>query len=287
MLASRLLFRSQNALRLPALLLALVATALVEIAPAAAAPPQATIDRHLPSIMLPLEIDEVIVRDGQLIALGSLGDLNFELPIDLTTLDDGDECPILDLALGPISLDLLGLQVDTSPICLSIDAEPGSGNLLGNLLCGVAHLLDDGLDLGSILDLLEAELGEEAVADLLDGIADLLNAALDEILSPASVVGVSSSQVAAASHTPGHGGADCDILNLAVGPLDLNLLGLDVELDDCDDGPVTVDITAAPGAGNLLGNLLCNLAGLLDSNASEVALANALNRVANAILGLL
>ncbi len=75
----------------------------------------------------------------------------------------------------------------------------------------------------------------------------------------------------------------CDILNLSVGPLDLNLLGLDVVLDDCDGGPVTVDITAQPGGGKLLGNLLCNLAGLLDGPANGNAIANALNRVADAI----
>ena len=51
----------------------------------------------------------------------------------------------------------------------------------------------------------------------------------------------------------------CDVLNLVLGPLDLNLLGLKVHLDK-----VVLDITAVAGAGNLLGNLLCAVAGLLD-----------------------
>jgi len=51
----------------------------------------------------------------------------------------------------------------------------------------------------------------------------------------------------------------CDILNLELGPLDLNLLGLTIHLDQ-----VVLDIVAVPGAGNLLGNLLCAIAGLLD-----------------------
>jgi hypothetical protein len=51
-------------------------------------------------------------------------------------------CEILHLDIGPISLDLLGLQVDLSRIVLDITAEAGSGNLLGNLLCAVAGLLD-------------------------------------------------------------------------------------------------------------------------------------------------
>ena len=51
----------------------------------------------------------------------------------------------------------------------------------------------------------------------------------------------------------------CDILNLVLGPLDLNILGLQVDLQR-----VVLDITAVAGAGNLLGNLLCAVAGLLD-----------------------
>ena len=67
-------------------------------------------------------------------------------------------CQILHLDLGPLNLDLLGLQIDLSRIVLDITAQAGAGNLLGNLLCGVANLLNDpgGLArlLNSILDLL-------------------------------------------------------------------------------------------------------------------------------------
>lgn len=51
-------------------------------------------------------------------------------------------CSILFLDLGPIFLDLLGLQVDLSQILLDVSAVPGAGNLLGNLLCAVVGLLD-------------------------------------------------------------------------------------------------------------------------------------------------
>ena len=53
-------------------------------------------------------------------------------------------CEILDLKIGPIMLDLLGLVVETNEIHLEIRAEQGPGNLLGNLLCAVAGLLDPG-----------------------------------------------------------------------------------------------------------------------------------------------
>lgn len=52
-------------------------------------------------------------------------------------------CDILDLTLGPLHLDLLGLVVDLNQVHLTITAEQGSGNLLGNLLCAVAGLLDN------------------------------------------------------------------------------------------------------------------------------------------------
>ena len=52
-------------------------------------------------------------------------------------------CQILDLTLGPLHLDLLGLVVDLNQVHLNITAQQGSGNLLGNLLCAVAGLLDN------------------------------------------------------------------------------------------------------------------------------------------------
>jgi hypothetical protein len=60
-------------------------------------------------------------------------------------------CPILDLDIGAIHLDLLGLVVDLAPVHLNINAESGSGNLLGNLLCAVAGLLDGPSPLASAI----------------------------------------------------------------------------------------------------------------------------------------
>ena len=53
-------------------------------------------------------------------------------------------CRILELDIGAIHLDLLGLVVDLAPIHLDIVAQSGPGNLLGNLLCALAGLLDPG-----------------------------------------------------------------------------------------------------------------------------------------------
>lgn len=85
-----------------------------------------------------------------------------------TTLDllnpGGGKCDILQLDLGPLDLDLLGLVVNLSAISLNVDAVPGAGNLLGNLLCAVAGLLDGG-GLGNALNNLLARIN-----DLLSGL---------------------------------------------------------------------------------------------------------------------
>lgn len=67
-------------------------------------------------------------------------------------------CSVLHLTLGPLDLNLLGLTVHLNRIVLNIDAQPGSGNLLGNLLCSVAGLLDGG-PLGQLSNLLNRILG--------------------------------------------------------------------------------------------------------------------------------
>ena len=82
-----------------------------------------------------------------------------------TTIDNlqaNDACTILDLDLGPLHLDLLGLVVDLNEVQLDITAVPGAGNLLGNLLCAVAGLLDrDGplQGIGALLNRLLTGLG--------------------------------------------------------------------------------------------------------------------------------
>lgn len=81
----------------------------------------------------------------------------------VTPLQVTATCEILDLTIGPINLDLLGLVVETDVIHLEIRAEQGPGNLLGNLLCAVAGLLDPGQPL------------VDQVIGLLNQIIDLLS----------------------------------------------------------------------------------------------------------------
>lgn len=70
-------------------------------------------------------------------------------------------CNVLNLVLGPLDLNLLGLEVHLDRVVLDIVANP-AGGLLGQLLCAVAHLLDGGpLDdlLAQLSDLLAQILG--------------------------------------------------------------------------------------------------------------------------------
>lgn len=71
-----------------------------------------------------------------------------------TTAQAAASCTILDLVLGPLHLDLLGLVVDLNQVHLTITAVPGAGNLLGNLLCAVANLLNGSGTLGDLSNLL-------------------------------------------------------------------------------------------------------------------------------------
>jgi hypothetical protein len=87
---------------------------------------------------------------------------NLRTTIDLITGSATGDCQILHLELGPLDLDLLGLVVHLDRIVLDITAVPGAGNLLGNLLCAVAGLLDNNAPLNII-------------ADLLNSILDVLN----------------------------------------------------------------------------------------------------------------
>ena len=235
-------------------------------------------------------IENISIVDGQLVASGSVSGTvkgkdftaPFEnVPVDITLADEdapAGSCGILDLALGPINLDVLGLVVETSPICLEITAIPGGG-LLGDLLCGVANLLNGGLSIGDILgglNLVDPVTGVQVapalttdqINQLLGAIEDLLNGALGQLID------------AILTEILDGAGRTCAILHLELGPLDLNLLGLAVSLDDCDGGPVVVDITGERGAGNLLGNLLCGLLG-----GGGLNLGDTLQDILDGILG--
>jgi hypothetical protein len=66
------------------------------------------------------------------------------------------DCEVLNLVLGPLHLDLLGLVIDLNQVHLVITAVQAPGNLLGNLLCAITHLLDGSPTAGGLAALLNA-----------------------------------------------------------------------------------------------------------------------------------
>ena len=113
-----------------------------------------------------MSIQKFDVQDNQVVAVGSLTGqvtgavtgLVENLRVAIPLIDANQEaCEILHLELGPIDLNLLGLVVHVDQIVIDISAQPGPGNLLGNLLCAIAGLLDQpGAPLNIIADLLNS-----------------------------------------------------------------------------------------------------------------------------------
>lgn len=140
----------------------------------------------------------------------------------------GTRCDILTLNLQQLFLELLGARVETSAINLELYARRGA--ILGNLFCALSR----------------AEIR-------LPRVAAAMNRKLDG--RPLRVMATQ-----APVRTADHQGT-CQVLKLILGPLHLDLLGLNVDLyGRTKRHPVVVTITAIPGHG-LLGDVLCSLAG--------------------------
>jgi hypothetical protein len=111
-------------------------------------------------------------------------------------------------------------------------------------------------------------------------ISGLVNGTQSVVASFAAPVTLPSSTGAAPVQA--QASSSCEILNLVIGPIDLNLLGLTVSIPN----PIVVNITAVPGAGNLLGNLLCDVANLLNGGGALQQIANELNQILSILNGL-
>lgn len=150
----------------------------------------------------------------------------------------GARCNVITLRLAPLNLELLGVQVTTSYI--SLDVYAVHGRVLGDLFCALAHA--------------KVTLPRAARA------ASALNSRLAG--RPLRVFAASEALPASAAQAQPQ---TCQVLKLVLGPLHLDLLGLVVDLNQ-----VHLVITAVPGPGNLLGNLLCAVAGLLDNTGNPL-----------------
>src|SRR5919204_2772984 len=137
-------------------------------------------------------------------------------------------CPVLSLQLDQLSLNLLGLHVDLSKVVLTITAD-SEGGILGRLLCALSNRGGTGLATIKNAQKLTRAVHSSGLAT--KGIGFAVPAKQAQALQP----------------------GPCTVLDLILGPLHLNLLGLIVDLNQ-----VHLQITADPNGG-ILGSLLCAL----------------------------
>ena len=69
---------------------------------------------------------------------GTLRPIGFSVPVTAVTSQAAPTCQVLDLVLGPLNVNLLGLIVDLNRVHLTITADP-TGGVLGSLFCGLAN----------------------------------------------------------------------------------------------------------------------------------------------------
>jgi len=107
------------------------------------------------------KLQQFAVSQGQLVATGLLSGIltaangtatSVVQSVSIPAQAVDPSCQILHLDLGPLNLDLLGLQVSLNQIVLDITAQSGPGNLLGNLLCSVSNLLNNPSGLATVLN---------------------------------------------------------------------------------------------------------------------------------------
>jgi hypothetical protein len=149
------------------------------------------------------------------------------LPVTLTAKRAGS-CRVLTLTLDELKLSLLGLNVDLSKVDLRVTGQRGGG-VLGALFCKLANARVK-TSTRAAIKRLNARLSKKPIQPL------------------AFSVPLSSRSVQTSAVVP-----TCPVLNLILGPLHLDLLGLVVDLNK-----VNLVITATPGGG-ALGNLFCTL----------------------------
>ncbi len=165
---------------------------------------------------------------------------------------------LLQIELKPLDIDLLGLEVASDPIIVTISAQGGDAKLLGNLL-------------GSISTLVNFPGVEAALNNALGTVVDLVNS-VDLTLPPGTIgSGVFDTGVPAST----------EVLDVFVAPVYLDLLGLVVTTS-----PIHVTITAHSGDGLVLGNVVSELAHLFDNPPPELTIDDINDRLAQLLADL-
>jgi hypothetical protein len=222
----------------------------------------------LPGTTLNIDVLNQKLTDLLNLVSGAVGSIP---PADVPTVQPSPGM-VLSLTVPALNVNLLGLNLQTTPITVNANAQTGDGNLLGNVLTSLLNTLDATPDkiaqLNNTLNgVLARVVGVLNVASLTvaPSLVDSLPPALQTLLNPVLVAPAGSS---------------APVLDLVIAsqdgtspPVDVNLLGLVVTTSNID-----AKLTATTGDGQILGNLVYNLANLANPDGSSglLALLNAL-----------
>jgi hypothetical protein len=209
-----------------------MAAALLAVPASAQASDELTITAKITSFSA--QRDGLVANGVMTGTLRSGGDVSKEtsrIRLRVSQRRTGNRCDILTLNLDQLFLELLGARVETSAINLELYGKR-RGAILGRLFCALSR----------------AKISFPRAASA-------MNRKLDG--RPLRVMAAATDVPAQAADHQG----TCQVLKLILGPLHLDLLGLNVDLYGKNKrSPVTVTIAALPGHG-LLGDVLCSLAG--------------------------
>jgi hypothetical protein len=243
-----------------------VLCALALLVPVAAADAATGSSSHKGRVAVGARITHFAVVDRRIVAHGVIrsrvaGGGQSKLaktPVTFAVDAQAGRCHVLTLTLNDLQLTLLGLNVDLSEVNLRIFADrkgEGSG-ILGRLFCALSRStvrLGRGANstahAQAVVHSLNTRLRHHSMR------AFRASAVITQADSGSSGDTSSSGDGATAAQAP----TTCSVLKLVLGPLDLNLLGLIVQLyGHTRTDPVTLTITATQGGG-VLGDLFCNL----------------------------
>ena len=165
---------------------------------------------------------------------------------------------LLTLQLQPLDINLLGLQITSDPIAVTLSAQGGDAKLLGNLLGAISTLVNfDGV--------------EGALNNALGTVVDLVNSV--DLTLPPGAVGSGAFDTGEVAVTP--------VLDVFVAPVNLDLLGL-----VATTSPIRLSVTANSGDGLVLGNVVASLAHLFDNPPPELTVDEVNNRLAQLLTDL-
>ncbi len=113
-------------------------------------------------------MQNVTAQNGMLQVVGTFtgtvtdaaGHRTQQIAIPVDPAQSTGSCQILDLVLGPLDLDLLGLQVHLDTVHLNITAQSDRVNWSATCSAPIAGLLDGGLPLNTVLGQIAALLNQ-------------------------------------------------------------------------------------------------------------------------------